>query len=122
LPGKPFRRDRAQLRGEVPFARVGAGASLARVDLEGLVDLAAVVAFTAAAPGERHLVLIHCPRSRHIEAGAGRRLPAALRGQLPVVARILLPIAIGVPGTDRQSAGGGLRPVRAAQVYPVVET
>src|SRR5437899_12598432 len=88
-------------RGEVPLVRSGERAAARGVDHERLVRLAPIVAAAAGAPDERRLVLIAGPRPGLRDAGRPRRPPIALRGRLPVITPILLPVRVAGPGPAR---------------------
>src|SRR5947199_693936 len=89
LPGQSLRHHRPRLYGDVPLARVGPRAQRSRGDLERLKRLAAIVAVALSAPGERHVVMIDGPGAGHVDARAGRCLPASSAGDLPMVPVVL---------------------------------
>src|SRR2546422_10748242 len=85
---------------------------------ERLVRLAPVVAAAASAPDERRLVLVAGPRSRRRDASRARRPPIELRGRLPVIAPILLAVAVRVPTPARDARPHQLAAVGAPRVQP----
>src|SRR5260370_40264542 len=82
-----------------------------RVDQKRRVGLAAVLAAPALARGERLLVLVARPRAGDAEPRVLAAVPLALAPELPVVAMVLLAVAVGVPPAN------GDRP---AQLIPSV--
>src|SRR5439155_3207175 len=79
---------------------------------EWLEILAAVIAATVGAPNERRLVLIARPRAGRRHASLRVREPLRFGRSLPVVAPVLLAVAVRVPPAGRVAAarrGGSVR-------------
>src|SRR2546427_12365793 len=113
------RRDRRpNLRREIPLAGVGARAALHRVYLERLEDLPLIVAFTPAAPTERHVIAVDRPRAGYVDSGFDGGLPASLPGEMRVVVLVLLAIAIGMAVAHRDPATPLRFPIGGRNVRP----
>src|SRR5881392_1275795 len=112
LPREALRGVVLDRRGELPLVRPGEGAAAGRLDHEWLEILAAVIAATVGAPDERRLVLIARPRAGRRHASLGGRDPLRFGRGLPVVAPVLLAVAVRVPPAGRVAAarrGGSVR-------------
>ena len=111
LPGEALRDAPLDRRGEVSLVRAGECATAGRVDHEGLEGLAAVIAAPLGAPDERRLVLIARPRAGGRHAGRRARKPLRLACGLPVVAPVLLAVAVRVPTAGCVAAAYHVGPV-----------
>src|SRR5216683_7276130 len=111
LPVHTLARRARQYRREIALVGAGMVPQPTRVDQKRLVSLAAVLAATALAPGERLLILVARPGAGDAEPRVRARLPLALTPELPVVAMVLLAVAVGAPPAN------GDRP---AQLIPSV--
>src|SRR5207249_9135148 len=107
--------------GDVPLARVGPRAQRSRGDLERLKRLAAIVAVALSAPGERHVVMIDGPGAGHVDARAGRCLPASSAGDLPMVPVVLFAVSIRVPRARREPAAEHRGAVRPGHIAPALQ-
>src|SRR5438309_11693435 len=103
-PRQRRRHRRPDLRREVSLARVGARAALCRIHPERLEHLSEIVAFTSAAPAQRHVIPIDSPGAGDIESGLGGGLQARLPREPQVVILVLLLIAHAVPNAYREPA------------------
>src|SRR2546426_11846510 len=76
----------------------------------------AIVALIQLAPGIADLVLVARPRAGGGDARVGRRMPLGLAPGLPLVAPVLLPVAVGVTAAEGEAATQLLAAVRAGDV------
>src|SRR5207247_4195891 len=104
------RRVARHHRGEIPLVRAGMVAKPGGIHHERLVRLPAVVAAPPQAPRERYLILVARPGAGHVEPGDGVEPVLPPAGDLPVVALVLLAVAVGVPGPGRHGAAEGIAP------------
>src|SRR3989442_14627075 len=75
-----------------------------RVDHERLKREPAIVALIKLAPGIADLVLVARPRAGGGDARVRRRMPLRLAPGLPLVAPVLLPVAVGVTAAEGAAA------------------
>src|SRR5438445_4756700 len=93
-----------------------------RVDQERLVSLTAVFAAPALAPRERLLILVARPRPGDAEARVQARLPLALAGELPVVAVVLLAVAVGAPAAQGDRPAQIIAAVARGEIGTAMDT
>src|SRR5206468_919667 len=113
---------RADRRCDDAFVGARERPAAVRVDPERLVGLTAVVAGAAGAPDQGRLVLIARPRSGGRDAGRSVGAPLSLACRLPVVAPVLLAVAVRVPAARREARAERIGAVGSRHVDPLFGT
>src|SRR3989475_10327262 len=101
LPREPCGWRALDRRRDISLVGPRVVALVRRVDHERLKREPAIVALIQLAPGIADLVLVARPRAGGGDARVGRRMPLGLAGRLPLVAPVLLPVAVGVTAAER---------------------
>src|SRR2546427_7086175 len=116
LPREPCGRRALDRRREISLVGPRVVALVRRVDHERLKREPAIVALIQLAPGIADLVLVARPRAGGGDARVGGRMPLGLAPGLPLVAPVLLPVAVGVTAAEGEAATQLLAAVRAGDV------
>src|SRR5689334_21625225 len=116
LPREAGRRGSIERGRDVSLVGPRVAAAPRVVDHERLIGLPARVTRSGDAPGGEVLVLMAGPCARGGHARARLRYPLGPAGRLPLVAPVLLAIAICVTTAEREAATQGLGPIGARGV------